>query len=361
MAYWDPLTGRRHILYHCIGWAVFIVYEITLIKFVRGASGIHDPVLTGYVIPYVINISLFYFHAFAVMPFCAEKRPGRLVVFGLFLFLELAVYLLLMGMKDLEFLSAQNGFINSLYSSQVDFIRQLWRGIYFLIFGTAFWIIHRTFKKEQMLKEAETSALLRQQEKKELELRLVSSQNAFLQSQISPHLLFNTLNFIHSEVQQVSDKASEAIITLSDMMRYSLSESKADGKVELERELEQIGNLVKINQTRFDNRLCIEWNTEGDFSNKRIIPLLLVPFVENLFKYAELTDKNNPVRISARIVDDLLLFETFNTKRRTVSFQSPGIGIQNVTTRLSSYYPDRYTLDIEDSGTNYSVRLELEL
>ncbi|MGZ8551476.1 MAG: sensor histidine kinase [Chitinophagaceae bacterium] len=361
MAYWELLTKRRQILYHCIGWAVFIVYEITLVKFVRGASGIHDPVLTAYVIPYVINISFFYFHAFVVMPFCTDKKPGRLVLFGLLLLTELVVYLLLMGMKDLSFLNKETDFLSSLYSSEVDFIRQLWRGIYFLIFSTAFWLIHRSFKKEQLLKEAETSALMRQQEKKELELRLISSQNAFLQSQISPHLLFNTLNFIHSEVQQVSDKASDAIITLSDMMRYSLSESKSDGKVELERELEQIENLIKINQTRFDKKLCIEFVTEGDFSNSRIIPLLLVPFVENLFKYADLTDEKAPVRIGARIKANLLLFETFNKKRRTISFPSPGIGIQNVTTRLSSYYPDRFSLAIDEAQSTFSVSLEVEL
>ena len=361
MAFQGLFTKRRQMLHHVIGWAVFISYEVTLVKIVRGAAGIQDSLWSGYILPYAINISLFYCHAFFVMRVCFGKRRSMLPLFGLLVLVELGVYLLLMGLKEFTFLNGDPDFLTSLYPSQVGFVRQLWRGIYFLIFGTAFWLIHESFKKEQMLKEAETTALIRQQEKKELELKLVSSQNAFLQSQINPHLLFNTLNFIHSEVHQVSDKASDAIITLSDMMRYSLSESKADGKVDLERELEQIANLIKINQTRFDKKLCIEMAVEGDFSQSRIVPLILVPFVENLFKYADLTDKTAPVRIDVVLRGDLLLFETFNKKGRTVSFKSPGIGIQNVKTRLESYYPERFRLDVNDAGSTFSVSLEVQL
>lgn len=354
------LEDKKRVIYHIAGWVTFIVYEVSFVKLIRWSSA-DTSIWSGYIIPYFINISLFYFHAFVTMPIGFAKTYKKSILFIILIPLELSVYLLLMGIKDLDFLNSNFGFISSLYPTKIDFIKQLWRGIYFLIFGTAFWLIHKSFKKEKMLKEAEKKALLRQQEKKELELKLISSQNAFLQSQINPHLLFNTLNFIHSEIQQVSTKASDAIIILSDMMRYSLTETKTDGKVPLEKEIEQIDNLIKINQFRFNNRLCINLTTQGGFNSSRIIPLLLIPVVENLFKYAELMDEVNPVQIHIKLEGNLLYFETFNKKKKTINFYSPGIGIENVKTRLNTYYFNHFYLDIHDSQSGFSVKLRIEL
>jgi two-component system, LytTR family, sensor kinase len=357
MAY---IFKNRQTTYHIVGWLIFIFYEVSFVEIIRWTN-VDVPIWSGYIVPYLINICLFYFHAFKTMNYCFGKAYKRPVVFILLIILELFGYLLLMGMKDFTSINKKPNLIFFLYATNIAFIQQLWRGIYFLIFSTAFWLIHKSFKKEQQLKEAETKTLLRQQEKKELELKLVSTQNAFLQSQINPHLLFNTLNFIHSEVQQVSTKASDAIIILSDMMRYSLAETKSDGKVGLEKEVEQIDNLIKINQFRFNNKLCINLIVEGELKHIRIIPLLLIPFVENIFKYAELMDQTNPVRINIALSNDILHFETFNKKRKTINFISSGIGIENVKTRLSSYYFEHFFLNINDSDSAFSVNLIIDL
>ena len=224
---------QKQLVPHLVAWIIFIVYEVSFVEMIRGAS-LQVSVWNGYVLPYIINISFFYFHAGVAMRIAFEKKR-KIILFCFLIVLELAVYLFLMGAKDWNFSTQGSNVFSSLFSSQVKFIQHLWRGIYFLIFSTAYWLIQKSFKNEQMLKKAEHKALLKQQERKELELQLVSTQNAFLQSQINPHLLFNSLNFIHSEVQQLSPTASEAIIVLSDMMRYSLYETKADGKVGLDR------------------------------------------------------------------------------------------------------------------------------
>lgn len=351
---------RNHLIYHIIGWLTFITYEVSFIKLIRWPNADISN-WNGYIIPYLINIFLFYFHFFVTMNFGFGKTHKKPLLFILLFLSELIIYLLFMGVKDIYFSERRFSSILSLYPTKIAFIQQLWRGIYFLIFSTAYWLIHRSFKNKQKLKEAETSVLLRQQEKQELELKLISSQNAFLQSQINPHLLFNTLNFIHSEVQQVSAKASDAIIVLSDMMRYSLSETKVDGKVLLEKETEQIDNLIKINQFRFNNKLSIDFITEGEFNSIKIIPLLLIPFVENLFKYAELKDEANPVKINIKVNGNLLHFKTFNKKRKTINYHSTGIGIENVKTRLNSYYQDNFSLDIEDLDFTFSINLMIQL
>ena len=349
------------IVLHVLCWSVFIAYEVSLVKIVRASQGLTDSLWKDYVLSYLFNIALFYFHALFTLPQCFEKGKKRTALFSLLLFIELLTYLLLIGLKELTFLESKVRSFSSLYPSEVAFIRQVWRGIYFLIFSTAYWLIQNSFKKERRLKEVEKQALVHEKEKQELELELMASQNAFLQAQINPHLLFNTLNFIHSEVQQTSPKASEAIITLSDMMRYSLAEIKKDGKVELEKEIEQIENLLQINQYRFNHQLFVEFTCRDNYGKARIVPLLLVPFVENLFKYGDLTDSDHPARIHLRCESNFLEFATYNKKRKMTGFFSTGIGIKNVTTRLNSSYADRYTLEIQNQDSIYSVNLAIQL
>jgi two-component system, LytTR family, sensor kinase len=144
-------------------------------------------------------------------------------------------------------------------------------------------------------------------------------------------------------------------------MRYSLVENKADGKVGLEKEAEQIENLIRINQYRFDNKLCLALESKGKLEGNRIAPLLLVPFVENLFKYADLLDTDQPARLCLSVENDVMEFSTFNKKRRTVAFSSPGIGIENVKTRLAAFYSGRYTLELEDRDPFFSVHLKILL
>lgn len=352
---------NKQIIFHVIAWLTFILYEITIINLIREAN-IKAPAWNEYLLPYLVNITFFYFHAFVTMRLGFGRKLSRLILFIFLILLEFSVYLFIMGAKNWDIANFEkNGFFRALYPTRIFFIRQLWRGIYFLIFGTAFWLIYRSFKNQEKLQVAETNALLGQQEKQQLELKLISTQNAFLQSQINPHLLFNTLNFIHSEVQTISNKASDAIIILSDMMRYSLLQTKEDGRVPLENEVEQIDNLIKINQFRFNNKLCIDLLTEGEVDYIWIIPLLLIPFVENLFKYAELKDEANPAKIIIKISNTLLLFKTFNNKRKTISYSSTGIGIENVKTRLSSYYENKFSLNIEDLDSTFSVTLMVQL
>ncbi len=350
----------KNILYHVIAWTVFIAYECTLITIIRSAEGLQGPAWSLFIVPYSINIALFYVHALAVMEISFGKKQKHWFLFLFLLCAEIIIYVLLFGLKEHSLSLEKITVSQLLYPGKVAFSRLLFRGIYFLIFSTAFWLISKTFRRKQLLKEAETRALTRQKEKQALQLKLSAAQNAFLQAQINPHLLFNTLNFIHSEVQEVSEKASDAIITLSEMMRYSLAETRPDGTVELEQEMEQIRNLIRINQFRFNNQLFIQVNEDGDLTAIRIIPLVLLPFVENLFKYAELNDPDHPAKVDVRVTGNILSFTTDNKKRKTVNFRSPGIGIENIKTRLQAHYIGRHALCIRNTETHFNVELTIE-
>jgi two-component system, LytTR family, sensor kinase len=349
---------RQQIFYHVLAWMIFIAYEVSIVVLIESASGHYSPARM-YIVPYLINIALFYLHAW-ILSYCFSAEQRRILLFLLLVILEFSVYIFLISLLQNPS-AVKKRYLFFHFSSEAAFARAIWRGIYFMLFSSAYWGVLRSFKRIRNMKEIEQKALIEEKERQRLELELVSSQNAFLQAQINPHLLFNTLNFIHSEVQEVSETASEAIITLSDMMRYSLVENTMDGKVSLEKEIEQIENLIKINQYRFNNKLCLRLDVEGEFQTARIVPLVLVPFVENLFKYADLTDASNPASVRLTVKDGVMEFSTINKKRKTISFSSPGIGINNIKTRLQSTYGDRFSLELADHDSSFSVYLKIIL
>ncbi len=111
------------------------------------------------------------------------------------------------------------------------------------------------------------------EKQKELEKQNLKSELDMLKMQVSPHFLFNTLNNIDSLMYEDKERASEAIIRLSDIMRYMLYESP-QGKVELSKEIEYLNNLIKLQALRLTKKNFIEFKVEGNPENK-LIPALL--------------------------------------------------------------------------------------
>jgi len=142
-------------------------------------------------------------------------------------------------------------------------------------------------------------------------------------------------------------------------MRYALTSTDADGKVGLDQEIDNIESFLKLNQARFNQRLSIVYEIDGNSSGLRIIPLVLITFVENVFKYADLLSSSNPAKISIQIRENTLVFYTYNLKRKAVQFDSHGIGIENVKSRLNTYY--QYELVIDNDEFEYKLMLKINL
>jgi len=192
-----------------------------------------------------------------------------------------------------------------------------------------------------------------------LEKSLLTAENAYLKSQINPHFLLNTLNFLYNSIAKFSEKTADSILLLSDIMRYALTSTDEDGKVGLDQEIDNIESFLKLNQARFNQRLCIDYEFDGNTYGLRIIPLVLITFVENVFKYADLLNPSNPAKISIQIMENTLIFSTYNLKRKSVQFDSHGIGIENVKSRLNTYY--QYELIIDDNESEYKLMLKVNL
>lgn len=197
--------------------------------------------------------------------------------------------------------------------------------------------------------------------KKEIEAQKSATELSFLKNQLNPHFLFNSLNSIYSLTTKRSNDAPEAVITLSELMRYMLYETNNEF-VTLKKELEYIQNYLKLQRLRIANNENVTLNIHGTISNQTIRPLLLISFIENAFKYGTDFKGNTEVKIEINVKGKELEFKCINLiGNRKKDTESSGIGLKNTKNRLEFLYPKRYSLEIEEYNDRFIVNLLLKL
>lgn len=186
----------------------------------------------------------------------------------------------------------------------------------------------------------------------------------YLRAQINPHFLFNTLNLIYALTIKKSEKAPEAVVTLGNMLRYVIYESDKHF-VPLQNEITYIQNYIELQQKRFDASIELAFNIheESSIENKKIAPLILIPFVENAFKHGTHGEGNAFIKIHVSILDNSVELDVYNTKAKTGILRKDegGIGLSNTKNRLELLYPGKHVLEIEDNKNDFSIHLKLQL
>lgn len=337
---------------HIIAWGLFICYEILFVYTMTGViSTFYD-----YAVNYLVVICLFYLNTWILLRHSSYKFKGAIVFTGSLILIELALFTLIKYILHFYILGTGNTGGYSKY-----FISNTWRSVYFIGLSALYWAFLQIIKRNREIAGLEKQKLLQQNEQILLQQDLLRSRNAYLQSQVNPHLLFNTLNFMYNASAKVSEKLADAVMTLSDLMRYALTSIGKDDKVSLEEEISHIRNYIRLNQVRYEDRLNISLRLNGEPQNSRIIPLALITLVENIFKYGDLQDPGNPACIKLSIREGNLEAELFNKKRTNQRTHGHGTGIMNLRERLNIYYPGAYTLDIQDTGNTYLLKLIINL
>lgn len=184
-----------------------------------------------------------------------------------------------------------------------------------------------------------------------------------LRSQVNPHFLFNSLNAIYSESLKKTDKAPRMILQLSDLLRYVLDQIGSD-RVDLKDELDYLSNYVEMQLLRLNDPSRITYIITGNPRKLTIAPLLLINFVENCFKHADLQSEGSYIDIHFTIQDHILEFSAENTipfKTYTSSELRAGTGIQNSIKRLELAYPNKFGLELTSDDYIFKTKLYMEL
>jgi hypothetical protein len=192
--------------------------------------------------------------------------------------------------------------------------------------------------------------------------QMLTTQISFLKAQINPHFLFNTLNSIYSLTLAKSDNAPDAVIKLSGMMRYSVSEA-TQTYVSLAKEIDYISNYIDLQKLRLADKIRVSYVVSGDAAGKQIAPFLLIPFVENAFKYGVNAEENSDIRIRIEITDSGLQMLVSNNKvyMRPDIDKGTGLGINTTRQRLALMYPGEHVLSVDDGVKDFKVLLQITI
>lgn len=197
---------------------------------------------------------------------------------------------------------------------------------------------------------------------RELEKENLAQQLESLRYQVNPHFLMNTLNNIHALVDINPEYAKSSILELSKMMRYVLHEG-ANVRIPLQRELHFINHYIALMRLRYDENVTITTDFEHANADTVIAPLLLIPFVENAFKHG--VSYQQPSYIDVKLFTDdehvTMLCANSKAKNSPTMEERSGVGLENVNRRLELIYGEKYSLNINESDTDFKIALTLPL
>jgi len=275
---------------------------------------------------------VFVINSYLLIPFLAKNKKWFLyfvLVILLFLFIE---WFRILANSDVQFLGNENISISFVLAFAMSW----------LFITTRDWFLNlrliEKLKGENLITEI-----------------------AFLKAQVDPHFMFNTLNAMYAlALEEESPKTADSIIKLSTLMRYNLHDSN-EAFISIENEIDYIEKYIALQKLRLNENNQLDVDIKLDTSvtqNIKIAPLLLIPFIENAFKFGVSPSKETEIVIKIHVINNSIELETSNTfYNNAVDRELKGIGLQNVKKRLNLLYPKQHTLTSNQSGEKYFTHL----
>jgi LytS/YehU family sensor histidine kinase len=163
------------------------------------------------------------------------------------------------------------------------------------------------------------------QHKQKLEQDKTMAELAMLKAQINPHFFFNSLNSIYSLTYTDIEDSRNALHTLSRMMRYLLYSTEGE-RTTLLKEVEFLKDFIALMKLRANSKLTINTEIPEKLHDYPIVPMLLLPLVENAFKHGvHATDKSEiHIKLSQN-----------NTHQHYISFGVTDHGTYNIKLKIT--------------------------
>jgi Histidine kinase len=174
-----------------------------------------------------------------------------------------------------------------------------------------------------------------------LEREWTAARLAALRMQLSPHTLFNLLHTIRGQIEWNPKGAQSMVVQLADLLRRLLNAGERDFS-RLSDELQFVRLYLELQQRRFSDRLSVILPDPAEVPAVWVPSLILQPLVENAVVHG-LASHQGPVtvRISVRMVHDLLTLSVLNTVAKDKAVGADGIGLKNVRERLAVQFEER--------------------
>lgn len=202
--------------------------------------------------------------------------------------------------------------------------------------------------------------------RREIEKEQLKTELTLLKYQVSPHFLMNTLNNIHALIDMDVDRAKDAVIKLSLLMRYLLYDS-SHGKTTLRKELDFIESYISLMKIRYPKNVVVEYAVPAEIPDISIPPMLFISFLENAFKHGISYRAESFIQFKLDIEADNIICQIRNSKHKSGNEPTletkkySGIGLTNIRKNLHLLYGESYTLNINDKPDEFEVNLTLPL
>ncbi len=341
---------RRVILAHTAIWVLYLFFNNLLIYH----ADLRQVTVLRTLFTYPLVALLFYANAYwVVTPQAVHKQYVRIVLYTVLLLatfvgLRYSLFTLLFPRLGLvsEYSSMSNMFDKFLPDS-------IWIAFEYLLFSYGYWFAIHTVALERQKQRMQQDLLQLGQAKAQSEL-------AFLRAQLNPHFMFNTLNFFYSEAMTTAPRLANGILDLATMMR-AVTELSSKSMVTIQHELDYIHNYMSLQQLRFGSNMHLTLTVEGKEHARYLYlpPLVLISLIENIFKYADLSDAAHPARVSIQLDDDTLHYQSYNLKKETPAYVQGGMGMKNIEDQLRILYGNEYNSVVNDTLTEYSVFINI--
>ncbi|WP_295834003.1 sensor histidine kinase [uncultured Winogradskyella sp.] len=191
----------------------------------------------------------------------------------------------------------------------------------------------------------------------------IQTQLSALRAQINPHFLFNSLNVIYAMALEKKENITKAIVELSDVLRYVIYDSDTE-RVTLKEELKLIQNYIAFQKYRGHSENTVALNTDIENDNFKIYPMLLLPLLENAYKYGfSGSDTSEKIEIQLTQKQSNFKFKIQNSSQdidHNLDDNYSGVGLENLKNNLNLVYPDKHKFNIEDTKDRFTVVIEIE-
>lgn len=196
-----------------------------------------------------------------------------------------------------------------------------------------------------------------------------------LQMQINPHYIYNTLASIKWLIfQGDTEKSTVTIDAFISLLRNTITNTEE--YIRVEQEIENLKNYVLINNTRYGDKVQVEYFVSFGCEECRIPKMILQPFVENAFFHAFPYEQSGKIQIFVRILEGNLQIQIIDdgvgmtqerlrelTEKNIKREHFSGIGINNVDDRLKLIYGNEYGINIqseENKGTTITISIPVQ-
>jgi len=334
------MKRNRLFIYYLLAWACLAVY--LYVDNIANGRGVQPYVWSNLLASFIT----FSFCFFIVYPFLLKRK--RIVILVLSLIVAEGLFVACRYLIEEVLYLWYLGYGN--YDPEVKLSHYLadnwWRALQPILFSFIAWALLDTFKKEK--------------ETEQLKKDKIQAELLFLKTQINPHFLYNTLNYMYSLAYPVSDVLANAIIKLSQLMRYMLYNS-VDGLIDLKLEIDYLHNYIEIYRLRFEDNFFVNFSLHGNIEAKKVASLVLIPFVENAFKHGILDHAERPIDIQIDIIENNLQLRVSNSINHGEKDSASGIGLVNIKRRLALIYPNAHELSIVANAETYTIDLNIKL